>query len=276
MKKDYAPESSEESLGVSREAHDYYASCARRWRNRVGFSVLVVVILFWSYTLFLTPFFSIQSVTVLGLNKIQPQEIESRITEFLAQKQWGIFTRGNIFLLHPKSVASYFQHDARIAIIQTEKNYWQRSLTVTIEERVPIYILSLPDRAFAIDKEGIALIPLSVPVPQGTLPIIFDKRSRDAVLGTKVIADTEITLFNTLNSELTRIAPFTSVTIGEPSAEAVTFTTQEGWALYINLTDNPKAQFERLRVLLTLKIKAEKRKKLQYIDLRFGERVYYK
>lgn len=276
MKRDYAPESNEESLGVSREAHDYYAVRTRRWRNRVGLSVLVVVLLFWAYTLFLTPFFLIQSVKVSGLNKIQPQEIESRIAEFLAQKQWGIFARGNIFLFQPKGIMSYFQYDARIATIQAEKNYWQRSLTVTIEERVPIYILSLPDRAFAIDKEGIALIPLSVPVPQGTLPIIFDKRQRDEMLGEKVITDTEIALFNRLNNELSRIAPFTSITIGEPSPEAVTFATQEGWGLYLNLTDDPEAQFERIRVLLTLKIKPEKRKKLQYIDLRFGERVYYK
>lgn len=276
MKKDYAPESSEESLGVSREAHDYYAVRTRRWRNRVGLSVLVVVLLFWAYTLFLTPFFSIQSVKISGLNKIQPQEIESRIAEFLAQKQWGIFARGNIFLFQSNSIASYFQYDARIATIQAQKNYWQRSLTVTIEERVPMYILSLPDRAFAIDKEGIALIPLSVPVPQGTLPIIFDKRERTAALGKKIITDTEIAFFNRLNNELSRIAPFTSITIGEPSPEAVTFATQEGWGLYLNLTDNPEAQFERLRVLLTLKIKPEKRKKLQYIDLRFGERVYYK
>lgn len=276
MKKDYAPESNEESLDISRAAHDYYAVRARRWRNRVGFSVLVVVLLFWAYTLFLTPFFLIQSITVFGSNKIQPQEIEGRVREFLQQKQWGIFARGNIFLFSPEIVAAHFKNDARIATMHAEKNYWQRSLAITIEERVSIYILSLPDRAFAIDKEGIALIPLFVPVPQGTLPIIFDKRERTATLGEKAISDTEIALFNILYQELSRIAPFISITIGEPSPEAVTFITQEGWGLYLNLTDDPEAQFERLRVLLTLKIKPEKRKKLQYIDLRFGERVYYK
>ncbi|MDO8581923.1 MAG: hypothetical protein Q7S16_03535 [bacterium] len=276
MKKDYAPESGEESLGVSRESHDYYAAHARQWRNRVGLCVLVVVLLFWAYTLFVTPFFTIQSVTILGLNKIQQEEMQDRIAEFLEKKQWGVLQQGNIFLLRINNLVSYFKNDVRIATMRVQKNYEERSLVVTVEERVPIYIVSLPDRAFAIDKEGMALIPLSVPVPQGTLPIILDKRERSATLGTKVIADTEIIFFNTLNNELARIAPFTSIIIGEPSPEAVTFSVQEGWALYLNLTDDPKAQFERLRVLLTLKIKPEKRKKLQYIDLRFGERVYYK
>lgn len=276
MKKDYAPHANEESLDISRESHDYYTQHARRWRNRVGLGVLTVVLLFWAYTLFVTPFFTIQSIEVFGLNKMQPQEIKDRIAAYIKQKRWGILPRDNIFLLPTSSIATYFKNDARIATIHAQKNYRQRSLTVTIEERIPIYILSLPDRAFAIDKEGIALIPLSIPVPQGALPMILDTRQREATLGAKVIADTEIALFNTLNNELTRLAPFTRVTIGEPSPEAVTFTMEEGFALYLNLMDDPKAQFERLRVLLTLKIKPEKRKQLQYIDLRFGERVYYK
>ncbi len=276
MKKDYAPESGEESLGVSRESHDYYATHARHWRNRVGLCVLAVVLLFWAYTLFATPFFAIQSIKIFGLNKIQPQEMQSRIRSFLVQRRWGIIPRNNIFLVSTKNLISYFQNDARIATIHAQKNYAERSLAVTIEERVPIYILSLPDRAFAIDKEGIALIPLSVPVPQGTLPVILDKRERSATLGGKAIADEEIKLLNILNTELMRIAPFTSVTIGEPSEDALTFTTEEGWAIYFNLSDTPQAQIERLKVLLMAKIKPAARKKLQYIDLRFGERVYYK
>lgn len=276
MKKDYAPESNEESLGVSRESHDYYAVHARQWRNRVGLCLLSVILSFWAYTLFATPFFAVQFVNVLGLNKIQPQEMQHRITALLSQRRWGIIPRNNIFLFSTNNIVSYFQNDARIATIHAEKNYQERSLAVTVEERVPIYILSLPDRAFAIDKEGIALIPLSVPVPQGTLPIILDKRQREATLGGKAIADAEIILLNTLNAELMRIAPFKSVTIGEPSEDALTFTTEEGWAIYFNLSDSPLAQIERLKVLLTAKIKPVMRKKLQYIDLRFGERVYYK
>ena len=276
MKRDYAPESNEESLGVSRASHDYYAERTRKWRNRVGLSVLAVTLLFWAYTLFATPFFSIQSVTVLGLNKTQPQEIQSRINALLAQKRWGIIPRNNVFLFSVNTIVAYFENDARIAAIKIEKHYRERSLAVTIQERVPIYIVSLPDRAFAIDKEGIALIPLSIPVPHGALPIIFDKRQRDAMIATKVIADTEIIFFNTLHNELARIAPFASITIGEPSPDALTVTTQEQWLIYFNLADAPGEQLERLKVLLATKIKPDKRKKLQYIDLRFGERVYYK
>lgn len=276
MKKDYAPESNEESLGVSRESHDYYAQHARRWRNRVGLGVLTVVLLFWAYVLFVTPFFTIQSVEVFGLNKMQPQEIKDRIAAYGKQKRWGILPRDNIFLFPTNSIAAYFKNDTRIATIHAQKNYRERSLAVSIEERIPIYILSLPDRAFAIDKEGIALIPLSLPPPKGDVPIIVDKRQRETALGGKVIVDDEIQLITTIGAALARLAPFTDVTIGEPSPDAITFTTQEGWGIYFALTDSAEAQLERLRVLLTAKIKPERRKKLQYIDLRFGERTYYR
>lgn len=276
MKRDYAPASNEESLGVSRESHDYYAQRARRWRNRVGLVILTLTLLFWSYTLFFTPFFAVQAIEIRGLQKIQPEEIYARVTTFSQIKKWGIIPTNNIFLLSRTQLINYFKNDARIAHIAVQKNYRERSLTITIEERVPIYILALPDRAFAIDKEGIALIPLSVPPPPDILPIISDTRQRETMLGKQVVIDSEIKLFTELHDTLMRIAPFTNVRIGEPSPDAVTFTTKEGFALYFSLTDLPSAQLDRLKVLLATKIKPEKKKRLQYIDLRFGEKVYYK
>ena len=116
---------------------------------------------------------------------------------------------------------------------------------------------------------------LSLPPPKSDIPIIVDTRQRAAELGEKVIVDDDIKFITTIGDALARLAPFTGVTIGEPSPDAITFTTQEGWRIYFALTDRAEAQLERLKVLLTAKIKPERQKKLQYIDLRFGERTYY-
>lgn len=276
MKRDYAPQSDDQSLGISRDSHDYYAVHARQWRNRVGLAVFLVVLLFWGYTLFATPFFEVQTLTITGISRLPKTDVEKQIEQFFQTRRWGIFSQKNIFILNATALRNVFNNDARIAKISIQKNYQARSLALTIEERVPLYIMSFSDRAFAIDKEGIALIPLSVPVPQGTLPVIMDRRERTGGLGERVVPQNEMELLRTFHDELTRIAPFRAVAIGEPSPDAVTFTTEEGWNLYVNIGDSAQAQLKRLRVLLTTKIKPERRKKLDYIDLRFQERVYYK
>ena len=276
MKKDYAPESSEESFGVSRESHDYYAAHARQWRNRVGLVVFVVVLAFWSYTLFVTPFFDVQSITISGVSQTTQKEIHNRVEKFLSTRRWGIVPRKNIFLLRRSGLVDLFRSDARIATLQVQKNYQSRSLTIIAEERTTAYIFVLPDRAFTIDKEGMTLAQLPLPLSEGTTPLIYDKRLNEGVLGQKIVAENEIVFLNSVTSEFARSVPFINITIGEPSQDAITFVTKEGWGAYFAFTDSASAQLERLKVLLATKIKPEKRKKLEYIDLRFGERVYYK
>lgn len=276
MKKDYAQEGEqEESLGISRASHGYYAEKTRRWRNHVGLVVLLVVFSFWGYTLLFTPFFNVQSIVIDGLSRIPQDEIQQRLNNFLQSAEWGIVPRNNIFIVQKKRLKNLFQWDARIAALDVQKNYTNRSLSVTIKERVPEYIAILSDKAFAIDKDGVALIALSLPPPK-TLPSITDLRPNDTTLGQKVFRGNELSLFDFFRNQTPHLIQFTDARVGEPSIDALTLTIEEGWALYLSLADRPEVQFERLKVLLATKIKPERRKKLQYIDLRFGERTYYR
>ncbi len=52
--------------------------------------------------------------------------------------------------------------------------------------------------------------------------------------------------------------------------EKLTALTQGGWELYFNPRGDIKWQLTKLKVLLDEKIPPEKRKDLQWIELRFG------
>ncbi|MDP1538585.1 MAG: hypothetical protein Q8M00_00960, partial [bacterium] len=54
------------------------------------------------------------------------------------------------------------------------------------------------------------------------------------------------------------------------SREKLIVLTQEGWELYFNLQEDVKWQLAKLKALLEEKIPPEKRKNLEYIELRFG------
>ena len=55
-------------------------------------------------------------------------------------------------------------------------------------------------------------------------------------------------------------------------------TTGEGWQIYFNLQGNPdiNSQITKLNLLLNGDITPTIRKTLQYIDLRFQDRAFYK
>jgi len=59
------------------------------------------------------------------------------------------------------------------------------------------------------------------------------------------------------------------------SEKRLNVRTREGWEIYFNLEKDIKLQITKLEVLLEQEILIEKRKNLEYIDLRF-ERIFYK
>ena len=59
------------------------------------------------------------------------------------------------------------------------------------------------------------------------------------------------------------------------SEERLNVRTSEGWEIYFNLRGNLDWQIQELDLVLEKQISPEKRKILDYIDLRFS-RVYYK
>ena len=52
--------------------------------------------------------------------------------------------------------------------------------------------------------------------------------------------------------------------------------TGEGWSVYFTHTEGLSWQMTKLQTVLENKIPFEKRKKLEYIDVRFGDQAYFK
>ena len=60
------------------------------------------------------------------------------------------------------------------------------------------------------------------------------------------------------------------------SGSRLNINTNEEWKIYFNLSGDMNLQITKLNLLLEKEITQESREGLEYIDLRFAERVYYK
>jgi hypothetical protein len=60
------------------------------------------------------------------------------------------------------------------------------------------------------------------------------------------------------------------------SPEKLVFFTHEGWQIIVNINDDLNWQFVKLRVLLEREIPADRRKNLDYVELRFDNLAPFK
>lgn len=274
-KVDYAPQTKEEPLGVSRDSLNYYERKVRRWRNRVGLVLVVIAFAFFAYILVWSGNFSVRTITITGLQRLNEAQLQQRISTFLQKPLLGLFPQDNIFAMRLERLTAFLLYDPHIGNVDVSRSYKDRTLNIHIDERVPFFVLNLPTSSYVLDQEGRVLTQLTPPVPK-TLPHITDTREQAIALGDQAFSPVVFSFLKTFREELPVIVPFTTLTIGEPSLDAMTFQTEEGWRVYVNMNDDAEAQLQRLRALLASKISAKQRARLSYIDLRFGEKVYFK
>jgi hypothetical protein len=119
---------------------------------------------------------------------------------------------------------------------------------------------------FSLDKEGVVFEINDHPGPL-IRTVIFNG---EIELGDKVIGKEELNQLLEVNSRLERDLDIAVKELLISSSEKLTVLTQEGWEIYLNFREGTEWQLTKLKVLLDEKIPPEKRKDLEWIELRFG------
>jgi len=161
-----------------------------------------------------------------------------------------------------------------VADFTIEKNYIDRTLLVTLDERERkvVWCLEKSGNCFWIDDEGYVFSP--APYPSGALVIktVRDHTERDIGLGDFVLPkNLHLNLKRIFNLIDEMSLPVTEVRIDDLKYEEMTVSVSGGPDIYFSLSINP--DFGR-SVIESLKASDEWGKAL-YIDLRVENRAYY-
>ncbi len=140
------------------------------------------------------------------------------------------------------------------------------ALSLDIEKREPFLTFCQSSLCFSVDKSGVVFELIEDPGKR----IVFKDSFKETALGKKVIEEELSRFINKLIKELEA----EEVVIESPRKVAVRL--EEGWSLYFNPQKEAKEQVENMKIVLEEKISEEERKELEYMDLRFKDRVYYK
>lgn len=236
----------------------------------ISFILFVVLVWFFCFS----SVFIIKNIIISGTGVFSAKEIEDIIWQqteerFGSQKNLILFSKSELF---KKLNNNYFLDDLTI------KKKFLSTLLINFKVRTPVIIWYESDRYYFIDNEGnvisqVNLLEISkkeYPLIENRGSIIIKDRiinlSRDKI---KYILDIFIEFKDKKhNFELDRF-------IIDDELNTIRMAVLGGPEILFNIKEDLSKQVNKLDTIISSKFKEEFLKKI-YIDLRLGDRVYYR
>ena len=224
------------------------------------------------------PRFSIDRIEVRGASDIRPKLVEV----FVATKLWdgspALLSESNIlFFPRAEIEAALRDFSSRIASVNVSReSLLANALIVTVEERKPFARWCDSVKAcFAMDSGGIVFAPAST-TPTFETPYVFEGSLPEAgdPVGQAYLAGqlpAVLALLERLGQS--SFSPERIVALGE---QDYSVELREGFALRVSYGGDVGAIVKNLELVAGSEALRGKERELEYIDLRFGNRVYYK
>lgn len=204
-----------------------------------------------SYFLFFSMFFQIKKIIISGDKVVSEENIKA----FVSQE--------NIFLVDTKKmkkdVLDNFAQIAKVEIARALPD----TLNIRVVKRLPAAAWCEEQSCFFVDNDAVIFGE-------------FTEGDFVKITGAKnLLSKEKIVQILKIQKELRDSLIATTTQVFIASEERLNVKTSEDWEIYFNLKGNLDWQLQELDLVLEKQITPEKRRNLEYIDLRFS-RVYYK
>ena len=261
---------------------DFLASSRKLRRKRLILKAVVVAIIFTAVfaglvAFFRIPYLQIEKIEISGNSLINSDDLIEKVKAKLEGKYLGLFPKTNIFIIPKRNILAELPREIkRIKNIALDKKYFG-AIAVRIEERNNAALYCETENCAYADENGFVFE--KAPYFSGAVFLkLIDQRWPDKTIeeyiGSNLIEE----------SEFKKILDFGGLTakIGNGITEVILkkeniyeFHVKEGWKIILNDKNEPKSAHLNLITALDSNIK-DKRTKLDYIDLRLGNKIYFK
>ena len=255
---------------------------ARRRRVRVGivFCVLVVLALIGygiHYVSYL-PQFSIQSVTVVGAQQVSPRLVSEYAQTILDDGSYHFLSRKNI-LLYPgvaieRAIANYFPRIASASVSRPDFSSTDLVVTVTERQLFALWCAS-PDTCYQMDNGGFIFASASSTSATSTEYIFHGGIATSTSPIGQTFVSAHLPALTALLTELGQ-AGFTPDGASVDNDTDFSVPLQSGYLIKGSFGENADTLVKNLQLVLGSDALQGNTDQLEYVDLRFGDRVYYK
>ena len=246
----------------------------RRRRVRLAFlCILAAAVLVGGLTaLSRAPFLRVTNVSVSGTQDIASSSVRDFAEERLAGNYFYLFSRRNILLYPRKEMAAALP--LKFQSIKAVDVHAQDFHTIAVDliERQPVALwCSFPD-CFLMDEEGVIYAPAASSSRSGF--IFYSGKAQDK----QFLIPAQFRPLSALIDALSQKEETASIRdVAVDAAGDVSAKFSNGFMLKFALGDAGGDVFERFSIALTSEpFKAHPLGAFEYLDLRFGDKLYYK
>lgn len=254
------------------------------YRKKSFWLGILILILFGEvfYLIIFSPIFQIKEVEIMGAGKVGAQDIQNiqNLAQSHLSRNFFLFSSKNIFFLKAKKIQeALLERFPEITNVNLKRKFPDR-LVIEIEERRPVAIFCQGEsedsqKCFFIDREGLIFEEVSEENRSDYL-VIKSVKPGLTLLGGMVLPREDLTRFLEIRDGLKDNLNIPLEHVFQANEEKLIAKTSQGWEIYFNLREDVAKQLMNLGLVLEKEIGPEKRGSLEYIDLRFGSRVFYK
>mgnify|MGYP001615339281 CR=1 FL=1 len=219
-----------------------------------------------------------EKIEVYGALLLNAADVENEVRDDLSGKRWFFLPKNNFFMISTASLrAGLLNKFSQASEIKVAKKF-PSGIAVTLEERALWGIYCVKDEAITrsclyVDTRGIAYEDVSN-VEGSLLPVIYAYRG--AAAGAKVADEGLLDFFAKAKGAAAGIqADLLSLTLSTSTPEDVRLNFFEGWQAIVSRSRPPEEWAALLKTVLEKEI-GVRRGQLDYVDLRFGNKVFYK
>ncbi len=249
--------------------------------NRIKLLILIFsLILFLGFLVYIVFFSSLFKIKNIEINKIvsyglmSNQEIEDSLQSFINQ------SHNNLIFMKCSSWQRWASDDSRLESLSIRKK-WPNSIEINLREAQPLAILKIlgDNQPYYLNKRGgvikAPLATISSELENRLNPIFYDKSKTniksslysDFLEKLLVFVENDALFQNDIYIQRVDLDNIGNIFDAQ-------IITKDGWQIFINSEVDLEKQLTSLLRILDEEI--ENRDNLEYIDLRFGAKMFYK
>ncbi len=226
------------------------------------------------------PALNANKIYVHGAMLISAADVEKEVKDELSGKLWRFMPKSNFFLISSQRIKSNLENKFSSAAEINVEKVFPSSLNVTLKEHLlwgvyceQNYAGVEAESCFYIDGRGVAYEDISE-FRGALLPVVYS--AKQVKVGDEVITPSVIQFFEEAKKSSVEVrANLLSLTLSTSTPSDVRLNFSEGWYAIVNMSQSAGEWLDVLKTVLDKDI-GDKRNQLEYIDLRFGNKVFYK
>lgn len=281
-RRDFFKRSQQRHYASHSHENPYFRKQGRERRARLFLLFIAPCFLIFIFLslLFAHPLFNITSVLIKGTQQIDRNALASTVKQFIGKRKLLFFHEQNRFLFDADEFIDTLYKQFTFRDVQIKRKGSHIDLYVV--ERTSQLIWSTQSSIYVVDLDGIVIRTLTdeeaVQLKNIGMPLFVDRNDVKIQIGQHVLTKLEIEETFRFHEHLrAQHIEFTQTEFDRLAGKWVGVLTKDGYRILFDTSTDIDVQAQRLDLVLKEKVKdVAKLEYLEYIDLRFGDHVYFK